>query len=75
MFDDLTPQAIYNTVGWAIWAYYNRRPQLEAMRLEGMKQDFSWNKSAKKYIHMYEDVTGISRTAQGDPKKEAPAED
>ncbi|MCL2472417.1 MAG: glycogen synthase, partial [Treponema sp.] len=21
MFDDLTPQAIYNTVGWAVWAY------------------------------------------------------
>jgi starch synthase len=54
MFDDLTPSAIYNTVGWAVWAYYNRRPQVEAMRLEGMKQDFSWDKSAKKYLRMYE---------------------
>ena len=42
VFDDLTPQAIYNTVGWAVWAYYNRRPQIEAMRLRGMKKDFSW---------------------------------
>jgi starch synthase len=54
MFDDLTPQAIYNTVGWAIWAYYNRRPQIEAMRQRGMKEDFSWDRSAKKYLEMYE---------------------
>ncbi|AEF85884.1 glycogen synthase (Starch [bacterial glycogen]synthase) [Treponema primitia ZAS-2] len=54
MFNDLTPSAIYNTVGWAVWAYYNRRPQIEAMRLRGMQQDFSWEKSAKKYLDMYE---------------------
>ena len=56
MFDDLTPQAIYNTVGWAIWAYFNRRPQIEAMRLRGMKKDFSWEKSAKEYITLYKDA-------------------
>ena len=56
MFDDLTPQAIYNTVGWAVWAYYNRRPMIEAMRLRGMNQNFSWNKSADKYIAMYEET-------------------
>ncbi|GHV02345.1 glycogen synthase [Spirochaetia bacterium] len=54
MFNDLNPQAIYNTVGWAVWAYYNRRPQIEAMRLAGMKQSFSWEKSAKKYVDIYE---------------------
>jgi len=56
MFDDLTPQAIYNTVGWAIWAYYNRRPQIEAMRLRGMKADFSWDRSAARYLEMYEEA-------------------
>jgi starch synthase len=54
MFNDLTPQAIYNTIGWAVWAWYNRRDQIEAMRLRGMKQNFSWANSAKKYIEMYE---------------------
>jgi starch synthase len=54
IFDDLTPQAIYNTVGWAVWAWYNRREQIEAMRIRGMKQDFSWAVSAKKYLEMYE---------------------
>jgi starch synthase len=56
MFNDLTPSAIYNTVGWAVWAYYNRRDHIEAMRLRGMKLDFSWEKSAKKYVEMYEGV-------------------
>jgi starch synthase len=54
MFNDLTPQAIYNTVGWAVWAYYNRRDHIEAMRLRGMAQDFSWEKSAKLYVALYE---------------------
>jgi starch synthase len=54
IFDDLTPSAIYNTVGWAVWAYYNRRDQVEAMRLRGMEQNFSWEKSAKKYAALYE---------------------
>ncbi|MDR0449651.1 MAG: glycogen synthase, partial [Treponema sp.] len=35
MFDDLNPSAIYNTVGWAVWAWYNRRPQIEEMRIRG----------------------------------------
>jgi starch synthase len=54
MFDDLTPSAIYNTAGWAVWAYYNRPKQVEAMRLRGMEQDFSWKKSARKYAALYE---------------------
>ena len=56
MFDDLTPQAIYNTVGWAIWAYYNRKPQIEAMRKRGMEKNFSWEKSAGEYLQMYEET-------------------
>jgi starch synthase len=54
VFNDLTPQAIYNTVGWAVWAWYNRREHIEAMRLRGMAQNFSWEKSAKKYVALYE---------------------
>ncbi|MDR1108116.1 MAG: glycogen synthase, partial [Spirochaetaceae bacterium] len=53
MFDDLTPSAIYNTTGWAVWAYYNRPAQVKAMRIAGMKQNFSWEKSAKKYVELY----------------------
>jgi starch synthase len=54
IFNDLTPSAIYNTAGWAVWAYYNRREHIEAMRLRAMKLDFSWEKSAKRYSELYE---------------------
>jgi len=54
MFSDLTPSAIYNTVGWAVWAWYNQNEHIKTMRLRGMKQNFSWDKSAKKYVEMYE---------------------
>jgi starch synthase len=54
MFDDLTPSSIYNTVGWAVWAWYNRRKHIDAMRLRGMKKDFTWTSSAKRYVEMYE---------------------
>jgi starch synthase len=54
MFDDLSPSSIYSTVGWAVWTWYNRREHIEAMRLRGMKKDFSWKKSAEKYVEVYE---------------------
>jgi starch synthase len=56
MFNDLTPQAIYNTVGWAVWAWYNRPEHIAAMRQRAMKQDFSWKKSAKKYTELYKET-------------------
>jgi starch synthase len=56
MFDDLTPQAIYNTVGWAVWAWYNHPEQIKAMRQRAMQQDFSWEKSAKKYLALYKET-------------------
>ena len=54
MFDDLTPRAIYDTVGWAVWAWYNRPDHIDAMRKRAMSLDFSWKKSAKKYADLYE---------------------
>ena len=56
LFDDLNPSAIYNTAGWAVWAWYNQREHIDAMRLRAMQQNFSWEKSARKYVKMYEDA-------------------
>ncbi len=56
MFEDLTPRAVYDTVGWAVWAYYNRPKHILAMRQRGMAIDFSWERSAQKYIALYEDL-------------------
>ena len=54
MFDYLDPNSIYNTVGWAVWAWYNKRKDIDKMRKRGMAQDFSWEKSALKYMEMYD---------------------
>lgn len=59
MFDHLSPSAIYDTVGWANSTYHDRREHIEAMRIRGMKKDFSWKKSAAAYAAMYESVLGI----------------
>lgn len=53
MFDDLTPRALYDTVGWAVWAWYNRKDHVEAMRLKAMSRTFSWDKSANEYLALY----------------------
>lgn len=56
LFDELSPRSIYDTVGWAVWAYYNRRDHVEAMRKRGMAKDFSWEKSANKYLALYQSL-------------------
>jgi starch synthase len=54
MFDDLTPRAIYDTVGWAVWAWYNKREQVEAMRARAMSRRFPWDRSAEEYVKLYD---------------------
>ncbi|MDR3247237.1 MAG: glycogen synthase [Treponema sp.] len=72
MFDYLSPSSIYDTVGWAVWAWYNRRPQVEAMRVLGMKKDFSWEKSAKKYVTLYESCFKVSSQSTSPPPTQLP---
>ncbi|MFP4363835.1 MAG: glycogen synthase [Spirochaetia bacterium] len=54
VFKDLTPQAIYNTIGWAVHTWYNSRDLIEKMRKRGMARRFSWKKSAKEYADVYQ---------------------
>jgi starch synthase len=54
MFDNLTPRSIYDTVGWATWAWYNRRDHIAAMRERAMDRRFSWERSAAEYAKLYE---------------------
>jgi len=64
MFDQLNPSSIYNTAGWAVWAWYNRPKDIEKMRKRGMTQDFSWESSALKYVKMYEATLNAQGIAQ-----------
>ncbi|TFG80426.1 MAG: glycogen synthase GlgA, partial [Spirochaetales bacterium] len=54
MFDQLTPRSIYDTTGWAIWAWYNKKDHIDAMRQRAMGQEFSWDSSAREYSALYE---------------------
>lgn len=53
MFDDLTPRSLFNTIGWAVWAWYNRSDHIAMMRMKAMTREFSWEKSASEYTALY----------------------
>ena len=59
MFDDLTPKSIYNTVGWAVYAWYNKKSHIEKMKKRAMGRHFGWSESAKKYEELYK--TALSK--------------
>jgi starch synthase len=56
VFNDLTSDAVYNTVKWAVDTWKNNRDHIKKMRLEGMKKvnQYSWEESALKYVELYE---------------------
>ncbi len=54
LFDDLTPGSVYDVVGWAVWAWYNRKDHVETMRRRAMERDFSWTVPARAYAGVYE---------------------
>ena len=56
LFDALTPGAVYDTVGWAVWAYYNKKDHIKKMQICGMQKNFSWDTSAQNYVGIYSDA-------------------
>ncbi len=48
-----SPQAIFDTVGWAISTYYDRRHHMRQMVRTAMAEDFSWTRSAALYEEAY----------------------
>ena len=55
-FRDLTPDALINTIGWALSTYYDRPEHFEAMRQRAMRQDFSWGRAAAAYEDLYREA-------------------
>ncbi len=55
-FDDLTPQALVDTVGWAVSTWYDRPAHVAAMRLRAMAEDFSWDHEAEAYERLFHDA-------------------
>ena len=53
-FSDITPDALKNTIGWALDTWYNQKPHYEKMQKRAMNQDFSWRQSTEKYEQVFE---------------------
>ncbi|MCS6985010.1 MAG: glycogen synthase GlgA [Leptospiraceae bacterium] len=53
VFYDLTADALINTVAWALRIYREKPELYQAMQKRAMQQDYSWRRSAKKYIKLY----------------------
>lgn len=54
LFDDLTPDAVFNTVRYAIDTFCGRRAHYEEMQRRGMRKSFSWDDAAMNYCAVYE---------------------
>ena len=60
VFDDYTSQALFGTLKWALDIYKNR-PLWEKIQIAGMRQDFSWETSARRYAEVYERAAADAR--------------
>ncbi|HQL33412.1 MAG TPA: glycogen synthase GlgA [Treponemataceae bacterium] len=58
VLENLTPQSIYDTVGWACYAWYNKPDHIKAMQVRAMQKQFGWNISAKEYEGVYKSALG-----------------
>lgn len=52
-FRDLTAGALFDTVGWALHTWYNRKDAIEKLRKNAMSVRFTWESAAEKYDRLY----------------------
>ena len=53
-FYDATKEALIGTVRWAIDTWMHDKESIDIMQQRAMKQRFSWQKSAKEYMMLYQ---------------------
>jgi starch synthase len=53
VFGDLHPEALANTIGWAVSTWFDRPRHIQTMRERAMRQDFSWERAASQYEDLY----------------------
>ena len=56
-FSEYSPQALLGTLRWALGVYADR-VVWRRIQLAGMRQDFSWDASARQYVKVYERAMG-----------------
>ena len=55
-FYDLTPDAVYNTVKYAVNIFSQRNDVFKKMQKKAMAQSFPWSDAAEKYLGLYEKI-------------------
>jgi starch synthase len=55
-FRDLSPDALANTIGWALSTYYDRPAHFLAMQKRAMTRDFTWRRAAAEYEDLYREA-------------------
>jgi starch synthase len=61
-FWDPTPRALYDTLGWAVSTYYDRKHHLATLIQRAMSKRFSWDDSAREYVRAYAKAMEIKRS-------------
>lgn len=67
VFHDYTPGALLEALGRALAAYRDR-PGWRALQRTGMKQDHSWDRSAREYVKIYTQAVRARREASRNPR-------
>jgi starch synthase len=60
-FWEISSHAVYYAIGWAVSTYYDRPNHIARMQQKGMNQDFSWDKSAREYVKVYQHAMKVQR--------------
>ena len=63
LFDEPTAEALWGAVEQALGLYREHPDQWRAMAVAGMGLDFSWQRSAREYEHLYEQALAERREA------------
>jgi starch synthase len=59
VFNWTEANALLSTLRWALDTYHHRPDAWRRMQERGMRMDFSWDKSARQYIELYERLAGV----------------
>jgi starch synthase len=61
-FWDPTPRALYDTLGWAVSTYFDRKHHLASLIQRAMSRRFFWDDSAQDYSRAYEKAIEVKRS-------------
>ena len=53
IFYDMSARALYNTIGWTMHTYYNKKDDMQKLVKQAMNKRFTWKDSALKYEKLY----------------------